>query len=86
VDVDEAKVEVVARPQIHPILVRFNAKFVENQIMKLLSAGTGMNLLHLKLMHVVTMLVIPLDHLTTIPTLVPLYILLIPNTMVLSMT
>jgi hypothetical protein len=86
VDVDEAKVEVVARPQIHPILVRFSAKFVENQIMKLLSAGTGMNLPPLDLMHEVTMLVIPLDHLTITLTLVPLLTLLTLTTMVLSLT
>jgi hypothetical protein len=83
-DVDEA--EVVARPQIHPTLVRFSVKFVENQIMKLLSAGTGMNLPPLDLMHEVTMLVIPLDHLTITLTLVPLLTLLTLTTMVLSLT
>ncbi|MCI51928.1 hypothetical protein A2U01_0073172, partial [Trifolium medium] len=58
VDVDATKEEeeIVAKLKPHLVLVKFNAKSVASQIMKLLTTGTGMNHPPLDLMHVDTML------------------------------
>jgi hypothetical protein len=85
-DVARQEVEDAVRHKEHLILAKFNAKSVVSPTMKPLNVGTGMNLLHLELMHVVTMLVILLDLYTTTLTLVPLLILLFLNTMVLIQT
>jgi hypothetical protein len=72
-DVARQEVEDEARLKVHLILAKFNAKSVVSLIMKHLNAGTSMNLPHLELMHVVTMLVILLDHHTITLTPVPLH-------------
>jgi hypothetical protein len=73
VEEDVAKEEVVVeaghKAQTTP--VKLNAKYVLDPIMMPPFAGTGMILPLLSLKDVVTVMLLPLDHLTSTPMLVP---------------
>jgi hypothetical protein len=76
VEEDVAKEEVVveAGHKIQTLLVKLNAKYVLDPIMMPQFAGTGMILPLLSLKGVVTIMLLPPDHLTSTPMLVPLLI------------